>query len=322
MKRKLWIILALAVLSSVLCCGAALAEYAFTSFERESPVIFPEADGVYRGEVSWEVNFVPTAIKIYRLDGVAYTTSELVQDLPVTATSTILEAGYRYNLFIYYGDPDLATERVYQQFTIAQGNPSISVTQTVFPSIVNPNEKAAFTWVTNFTPTRIEIRNADTEALITTLPGTATGWDQFDRSIRYQIMFYHNDVHVDRIVSIQESGWAFDIQPTGGNIVPEGSLLLSWKTNFTPERVEIGHKVSSGWPSFNIKFVTDATITANLDSSMTYDVPYSFMGSPSYVVRAYYTSWNYVESDESASQKPPEALRNSLSAAKYIQVGR
>ncbi len=288
MKRKLWIVLALAVLIAALWCTAGAAEYAFTSFERESPVAFADDDGVYRGHVSWQVNFVPTAIKIYRIDGVAYTTSELVRDLPVTATSTTLEAGYRYNLFIYYGNPDVMTERVYQEFIIAQGSPSITVTQTVFPSIVNPNEKAAFTWSTNFTPTRIEIRNANTEALIATLPGTATGWDQFDRSVVNQIRFYHHDVHVDRTVSIQESGWAFNTQPTGGNIVPDGTLRLSWSTNFTPVKVEIGHKYNTGWPSYEMEYVKDTTITTNLGKSMSHDVPYSFAESSMYIIRAYY----------------------------------
>ena len=296
MKRKLFVILALAVLLAAVWCGTAGAENMFTSFDRESPVLFPDDDGVYRGNVSWQVNFVPTAIKIYKIEGVAYTTTELVRDLPVTATSTTLEAGYRYNLFIYYGDTNTMNERVYQEFLIAKGTPSVSVWQTFYPSFLDPSEKAAFAWTLNFTPTRIEIRNADTEAVIAELPGTATSWNQFDRSIHYQIRFYHNNSHVDRTVSIQESGWAFDTQPTGGNIVPEGSLRLSWKTNFIPEKVEIGHKANTGWPSYNNEFVTDATITENLGKSMTYDAPYSFTQSSSYTVQAYYTSWDYVES--------------------------
>ena len=301
MKRKIWIVLALAVLIAAVWCTAAFAEYAFTSFDRESPVVIPDDDGVYRGHVSWQVNFVPTAIKIYRIDGIgAGTTTQLVQDLPVTATSTTLEAGNRYNLFIYYGDPNNANERVYQQFIIAQGSPTAELTQTVFPSIVNPNEKAAFKWSTNFTPTRIEIRNADTEAVIATLPGTATSWDQFDRNISYEIWFYHNNIHVDRTVWIRVEGWAFETQPTGGNIVPEGSRRVSWSTNFTPVKVEIGHTVNSGWPSFEKEFVTDDTIKTNLGKSMSYDVPYSFEESSRYVVRAYYEDayGNYAESDE------------------------
>ena len=323
MKRKWFAILALAVLIAAVWCGTAVAEYVFTSFERESPVVFADDDGVYRGHVSWQVNFVPTAIKIYRIDGVAYTTSELVQDLPVTATSTTLEAGYRYNLFIYYGNPDIATERVYQQFIIAQGGPSVSVTQTVFPSIVNPDEKAAFTWTTNFTPTGIEIRNADTEALIKTLPGTATGWDRFDRSIRNQIRFYHNNSHVDRTVTIQESGWAFETQPVGGNIVPEGSLRLSWSTNFTPVKVEIGHKVNSGWPSYEISFVTDDTITTNLGRSMSYDVPYSFAESSMYTVQAYYKDeyGDYIESDRFSITKTARSFTKQPDGGNILPEG-
>ncbi len=301
MKRKLWVMLALAALIALLCCGAALAEYAFTSFDRESPVLFPDADGVYRGDVSWEVNFTPTAIKIYRIDGVAYTTTELVQDLPVTATSTTLEAGYRYNLFIYYGNTNTMNERVYQEFLIAKGSPSVSVRQTFYPSFLDPSEKAAFAWTLNFTPTRIEIRNADTEAVIAELPGTATSWDQFDRSIHYQIRFYHNNSHVDKTVSIQESGWAFVTQPAGGNIVPEGSIRLSWSTNFTPEKVVIGHtKITYSLTSYTTEYIPDATITTNLGKSMFYDIPYSFADSSKYTVQAYYEDayGAYVESDE------------------------
>ncbi len=56
MKRKLWILLALAALIAALGCGTALAEEKFIT----QPTVTGPIDEFFKREISWEVNFTPT----------------------------------------------------------------------------------------------------------------------------------------------------------------------------------------------------------------------------------------------------------------------
>ena len=88
-----------------------------------------------------------------------------------------------------------------------------------------------------------------------------------------------------------QSGVAFTTQPVGGSIYPDGTLTISWKTNFTPTKVEIGGYISGNYSAFYV-------IEENLSTSMSEDILYGLCQAEM-SVRAYYsdTFGLFVESD-------------------------
>jgi uncharacterized protein YhbP (UPF0306 family) len=152
------------------------------------------------------------------------------------------------------------------------------------------------TWVTSFTPKRVEIRkwNKNTyswdyfDEVTTGLDGS----DSYDFPAENGEHEYHirafygtgaNDYKSSYSFTVTAAGLSFDTQPQDGSY--SGSTLkyhCTWVTNFTPKKVEIceWNKNTYSWDYFD-------EITTGLDGSDSYDFP-AINGEHEYHVRAFY----------------------------------
>lgn len=145
-------------------------------------------------------------------------------------------------------------------------------------------------WTTNFTPTRVVLgysyyydggfwggsgwRFAEKKSIETRLQPdmkTVITYTQAATSDRWVVRAYYDETQYEesQSFSIDVVSRQFTASPAGGTVDPEGSLALSWETNFKPVRIEIGRQVASGYDWFLDKyttttFVSDLEITTGL----------------------------------------------------------
>ena len=89
----------------------------------------------------------------------------------------------------------------------------------------------------------------------------------------------------------QAVDYAFTKQPTGGNIAPGGYCKITWKTNFTPKKIDVvAFTSSSDW----IGEVVDTLSGTQTSYSMQYEKAASYSSSTEFHIRAYYgtTIWD------------------------------
>ena len=94
-------------------------------------------------------------------------------------------------------------------------------------------------------------------------------------------------------VNDTQGNYNFTTQPQGGNVVPDGSYTLSWATDFTPLKVQIGYLKTSSVSN------TFCSVKELYGSETSYALPYdSVVGNTSWdwYVRAYYNDSEYVAS--------------------------
>ena len=86
---------------------------------------------------------------------------------------------------------------------------------------------------------------------------------------------------------------SFTTQPSGGTVMPDRTIRLTWKTNFTPVKVVIGSRVGLAGTFTGCK-----TLTTGLKAGMSYDLPYNDSPSgPTCIVRAFYDTGAYIYVD-------------------------
>ena len=161
MKRKLWIVLALAVLAAGLWCGTALAS-AGLGFVTQ-PTIGPMDTEELTIPVTWEPTFTPTEIKIAYYDTSLDEFIETVRKVTAQKDGSYLfstrDIGYTYRIHAYYTQYDYLTST---SFEIPQ-DPALAFTvQPVLGAMDTEDLTFPATWQTGFLPTQIKIAYYDT----------------------------------------------------------------------------------------------------------------------------------------------------------------
>ena len=75
---------------------------------------------------------------------------------------------------------------------------------------------------------------------------------------------------------------AFTKQPTGGSIAPNGNYKFTWKTNFTPVKIEICKMQTDDWFPLAFKSLSGTATSYTI----SYDVAAGYGSATKYSVRA------------------------------------
>ena len=166
MKRKLWILLALAALMAVFWCAKAEAENASTT-QPESCTVSPDSYVTVR----WTTNFMPVRIEVGCDCGsyqTAFGLTVWISDFNprITLTSGLTPSKSADIWYDKASDdyPDKWIVRAYDTsshyidsafFTINKVGRSVSCASSVYT--IAPDQYATVRWSSNFTPTRVEI---------------------------------------------------------------------------------------------------------------------------------------------------------------------
>ncbi len=253
-------------------------------------------------EVQWRTVFVPEKVEIHKLNGTEWERVALITDnLDKFMSHTMYydDFGPKIRILAWTGSSDYA---ICEQ--------TINVTPRRFETqpaggTFDPDEDLIIRWKTNFNPTQTKIGYYSGGRWIFVKDVTNPRYNdscQLEKEEVHTAMavrVYYNDssyVESNRF-SVSVAQHAFITQPTGGTINIGGSLTVSWKTNFTPIRVEIGY-ISGRW-------IPTVVTSTDLGKSMSRSLSYDDAENGSMYVRAYYTDTDYVSSEAFNIEKVP-----------------
>ena len=292
MKRKWWIMLALAALLAALWCGTAMAtdEYRFTSA--------PDCGYLYQYEsfrIDWQTNFTPKKIVVYM--GVKSYTDESPMPGWTYVPLSCATVGMSY-MDAYYGDGP--NDFVSADFSVDWEH--VGFVQQ--PSVKISSRGTAFevSWETGFVPDRVEIwkHSSDGSSLYATI------LEGFGHQMSHELPFTR-DASGEYYYIYARCPWysayssnftknfsllKFTGSPSDCNVSPDGWFTQSWATSFTPVRVEIGAKISNDY------FLPIYTLTENMSRGMSKDIYGLNFSQGDAWVRAYYrdTEYSWIES--------------------------
>ena len=325
MKRKLFVILALAAVIMALCCSAALADApAFTS-QPVGGTIVPDGGRIIR----WKTNFTPQKVVLgyssYHDNGfpggsgwtfIPQKTieSSLQSDMQTTLTYSLAVTSEKWSVRAYYSDTQFAESSFFpidvvsRQFTVSPAGGTIS-----------PDGFLNLNWETNFKPTQVEIGYETTTT--TSFFGTTTSTvfhkattltTGLKKSMSYPLPYqdavesnrwiirasYADGKSVDsRAFTVTPVGRAFTVQPAGGATAVQETFDVTWELNFTPVRQALVRKWSvttTGW--FNQTTTTEhESEIAEIGSALR---QYSCSEYEGIVIRAYYSADGYLDSQK------------------------
>ncbi len=179
---------------------------------------------------------------------------------------------------------------------------------------VEPGGSLTTHWDTNFTPTRIEVVSRctgllDGEILINvlrTLSGSAKSCElDYDELLSglfvkdfsvYIRAYYANDDSsyiMSRDIPYTLTPRQFTTQPTGGNVEPDGTLEVSWETNYDIMWVEIVEQYTGGFDNNTYTNVLHTYFGSRTSCTLTYDDLFNrnpFIYDRTVFVRAYYSA--------------------------------
>ena len=270
MKRKMWIVLALAVLIMALWCGTAGAEYDYVNgvkytFEiydmpvSEFGVLTLSLDPDQTKEIKFRSeNFTPTRIEVWTHDSPVTVIKKMIT-LPGTATSFGIPYYYGeyVDLVAYYGDGD--NECITETFRIDHTPRKFIVQPT---DLIEHNLTGTVSWRLNFNPSRYEITTVGYDVVARRTvhpvvcelsPGYVSVELPVDNLSAYAIHAFYTDFKGEDYIS----SYGFTIhgtsepkfigQPTGGECSPDQPHTIFWTTNFQPNKVELGYIESGIW---------------------------------------------------------------------------
>ena len=243
--------------------------------------------------VWWATSFKPTRVEI------GYTGTDGF--VPRTTISSQLSSSMSYD----FGRSDvisakLAIKAYYSGQRYKVSTPfSLTATEdyyfTVSPpgGVLQPGRTMKLAWTTNYTPASVEIFSRDEGSTSTSLVTKLT--TDLASSMSYSLPWenaglgtgsviiraWFNPVsYVDSVCTVQRIPPSFTTLPAGGTVNPGKTLQLSWKTDFTPTRVEIGYLSSGTWTATE-------TIDSDLSQSMGRALPYDKLINGTMGIRAY-----------------------------------
>ena len=321
MKRKLFIILALAALIGLLCCGAALAdEDPLFTLQPTGGTVIPEGSL----KISWATNFTPTLVEILHYEGsdeqYAWKVESIEEDLAWSMSSTLP--------YDQWSGTDDYYVRAYYNTTVFGSTVEVHIESEPFhiekaPRIFNaqptggtviPEGSLKISWATNFTPIRVDIGyyyglQNDNEQIIETidddLSRSMSHVLEYDDAVMYTngspdwfVRAYYEFSVLGSTVQVPIESTAFLIdklpraftrQPIGGDVPFGDAITIKWSLNFTPVQVEIGYHYG---PANEYTTIVD-TLTERMARSMSYNLSYDDVavyanGSPDWFVCAYY----------------------------------
>ena len=226
--------------------------------------------------VSWTTNFTPEVIEIVKKSG-NYYDDTIVQlaangrsgtyNLPVDAE----EGYYRLNAYYYFhkdptGEEGNGNYVVSQEFFISNDNLAFTVQPAGVVQIDPDTLEYTVSWETNFIPEKVEIvreTTYSTKVYYSTRP-TQKAWSYSlpasAEDYTYEIVAYYdyepqneedeglNGLYVcSNSFTISASNLAFTSPPASVVQIDPDTLryVISWETNFTPERMQIIHTTST-----------------------------------------------------------------------------
>ena len=285
--------------------------------------------------LSWKTNFTPTMVQIgwYNSSGDWVPQAEITTGLNKSMSyplpyGTAINGAMYVRAFTgnnYVESAWFAINKVPRQFTTQPAG-----------GTVNPDGSLSLSWKANFTPVRVLVGYYYAEGSFTSNISITTG---LNKNMTYALAYddanngYDGKMYVrayyDSTHFVESSGFTvekvarqFTAQPTGGTVYPWRTLSLSWTTNYTPVKVEIGYMSGSNW-------VLKDTVTSNLKKSMTYDLDYDHAATAvNWKVRVFFSdnSTNYVQSnsfgiDKRAAYKCGDNLTATLEDGALILSG-
>ena len=257
---------------------------------------------------TWKTSFTPKRVEIRHYTGTysAETTDEITSGLSSNGSydfpATAGEQRYYIKAFYGTGSGDYVMS---DDFTVTPENLQFT-TQPQDGSYSTSTLKYHCTWVTSFTPKRVEIRHytgiysAETTDEISSGLSSNGSYD-FPATAgeqRYYIKVYYGTGSGDYVMSddftVTPANLQFTTQPQSGSFDP-GSLsyIATWQLTFTPLLVEIRHYTGA------YSAETYDLITNDLSSTGSYEFP-AVAGEQRYYLKAYYGtgSGDYVMSDD------------------------
>ena len=249
--------------------------------------------------LKWNTNFIPQKVEIGYLAGTSWVCVDtMASDLSENMTyslayddaNTIMRIRAWYNSRNYVECSPFSINIIPRQFTAQPTG-----------GTVYPESTLSLKWKTNFTPTKVEIgyladgsRWVVKDTLMNNLNSTMQYSLNYDDAIEGEMLvraYYRTGTSesVSAAFTVSKAAHEFADQPMGGTVIPDGSLTLSWTTNFTPISVEIGILSDNRWSA-------TVTLTAGLYKSMSHSLTYEQLGETIYI-RAYYANGEYVQSD-------------------------
>ena len=287
-----------------------VASESFSLFNRSHDISSPADVSIAPGEssaVSWETNFVPRKVEIYRSgrnpewDMVTETEAVLTSGLGKNMSYTLsYDPGYnasfvgspKWYIRAWYGTSDgmYVTSEDFSVFLVSRKFSASPSGGTVI--LENP---LTIQWTTNFTPVKIVLGywNGDTWVPRKTLTSglqkemsCPLSYSQAVSSDNWRVRAYYgtgtDDFIFSNAFSVAKRDLSFSSIPMSGNIYPWSTRILQWTTNFEPVKVEIGYLNGSDW-------VSRDSLTDGLQMSMQYTLDYAHAAtSNNWRIRAFY----------------------------------
>ena len=287
-----------------------VASESFSLFNRSRDISSPADVSIAPGEssaVSWETNFVPRKVEIYRSgrnpewDTVTETEAVLTSGLGKNMSYTLsYDPGYnasfvgspKWYIRAWYGTSDgmYVTSEDFSVFLVSRKFSASPSGGTVI--LENP---LTIQWTTNFTPVKIVLGywNGDTWVPRKTLTSglqkemsCPLSYSQAVSSDNWRVRAYYgtgtDDFVFSNAFSVAKRDLSFSSIPLSGNIYPWSTRILQWTTNFEPVKVEIGYLNGSDW-------VSRDSLTDGLQMSMKYTLDYAHAAtSDNWRIRAFY----------------------------------
>ena len=256
--------------------------------------------------LQWKTNFVPTRIVIG-----SYNTNDAWVS-KVTLTSD-LQASMSYDLSYDKTSESTMYVRAYSSSSnyVESAGFSINKVPRQFLTVpadatVNPEGSLILRWKTNFVPTAVQLGYysgaswVSIRSITTGLQKSMNcglGYSSAYNGTMYVRAYYNTSSYVESAgFVITKVPRQFTVQPEGGAVYPTTSLSVSWTTNFTPTKIQIGCLNGSSW-------VAKSTLTGGLQKNMTTSLSYSDAVEGNMYVRAFYDESSSVTSAAFPVQK-------------------
>lgn len=268
-------------------------------------------EGFYR--VTWATNFYPSKVEVIQYTGYGgynviatitrdMTTSmsfNLYYDVVYQAVTSSGFIDHGFGIWAYYNNDK---DKVFSEDFFVTPLP-MEFTSQPSGGTINPGGSLTLSWTTNFMPDRIEIQYNYYQGwhTLAEIPwGEANMYNMhytlnYDDAVTgdWRVLAYFgegvNDYVSSSLIKITRTGHSFTQSPTGGTVVPDGSLTLRWKTDFTPTKIQVGYM--TGEPGGSATFVPRATLTSDLSNNMTRTFLYNMLSlSRTWYIAAWYAA--------------------------------
>ena len=261
--------------------------------------------------ITWQTNFVPRQIKLYRADGTGWSNPDT---LIATVTSNLrmemahvlfndAETAYAYYIVAYYTTEGSVTSNYFRLKYDA-----LEFSTQPYDVSFDPDVLCATTsWATNFSPTKVEVvrdqHGSDWQNTVFTVledPGSSNFHTFFANSSSvssYYLRAYINDRNyiLSSAFTLSDENLKFTEQPSFTFDPADGSYTVNWKTSFIPVKVCVRCRDNE------FSYLGRNSITAELTENLSKDGSYTFETAPDtehdYYLDVYYGVSDIISED-------------------------